>query len=692
MKRSLILVFSVLCLWSFSQKEWELIHGSDSSFNLTNVFMTDATHIWGTIEGLIYFSQDGGVTWDLQYKHNDFQYNDIFFLDNQTGWVIGWSEVLKTADGGEHWTNQYLPNPLGLDVKAVFFLNADTGWIAGTYKTIYVTYNGGTNWMSQHDYDLSNHFMLNDIHFYDPMHGCAVGGVFAFGNDPIIMTTEDGGNNWVEIYPPDDKERVAVRFVNEFEVWTCDSYDLLYRSFDRGFTWEVAADMFNIRPRDMHFFSEDRAVVCGGHNMAMTNDGWNTYDTTELQFANTIGKFSFLEDHSGIGVGNNNFLVTSNGGYTWSRINERFDQVAFFNPMNGWIIQEQLNKKLMHSTDGGLSWMEIETPNTGNAYKMCFPTDQVGYIPCRNLELLKTTDAGASWTLISLPADSIYFFGIDFPDKDTGFTCPNHGRFYKSVNGGLKWEVHYIDTNFNFKAFDFLNPREGWAITYDSICGHTTDGGLTWTMATVPSDRLYTIKVVNSMTGFISTTSSDLYWSTDGGNNWELVDLNLHMPINIEFSDPLNGWINDRANVYRTYDGGLTWVDSLNFDSENYQDQITDLFLIDSTTVWMCTMDGRVYFYSGLQGTGEIIEPELICFYPNPVSDQLTIEISNEIKDNLTIRIFSIDGKLLINKRYSGLHQDKLILDLSGLSSGLYLLNCQGSSVSKSYKLVKESR
>ena len=94
----------------------------------------------------------------------------------------------------------------------------------------------------------------------------------------------------------------------------------------------------------------------------MTNDAWNSYDTLELQFANTIGKFSFMDDENGIGVGNNNFLVTSNGGRTWKRINERFGQVAFFDPMNGWIIQEQLNNKLMHSTDGGQSWIGDRNP------------------------------------------------------------------------------------------------------------------------------------------------------------------------------------------------------------------------------------------------------------------------------------------------------------------------------------------
>jgi photosystem II stability/assembly factor-like uncharacterized protein len=675
---------------SFSQQQWVRIHGTDSSFNLTHVCMKDTSHAWGTINGLIYFSDDGGYNWDLQYQHDNFQYNDIFFLNNHTGWVIGWSEVLKTVDGGENWTNQSLPNPLGLDVEAVFFLNADTGWIAGTYKTIYVTYNGGTNWMSQHDYDLSNHFMLNDIHFYDPMHGCAVGGVFAFGNDPIIMTTEDGGSNWVEIYPPDDKARVAVRFVNEFQVYTCDNYDLLYVSYDRGFSWEVSADMFNIRPHDMHFFDENRAIVCGGHNMAMTNDAWNSYDTLELQMANTIGKFSFMDDEIGIGVGNNNFLVTSNGGRTWKRINERFSQVAFFNSMNGWIIQEQLNKKLMHSTDGGQSWMETETPNTGKPYKMCFPTDLAGYVSCSNKELLKTTDAGASWELIGLPADSIYFMGIDFPDKDTGFTCPNHGRFYKSVNGGLNWEVHFTDTNYSFWAFDFLNPREGWAITYDSICGHTSDGGKTWTYATVPSDQLYTIKAVSSTTVFITNTRSDLFWSTDGGTNWKLVDINLHMPIDVEFTSSLNGWLTDNRTIYRTTDGGINWIEFQNLQSSNNGNFIQDLFVLDSLSAWICTLDGRVFSLSSPQGTVELNEPCLISIYPNPVSDQLTIEFNAPVRNDLTIRIYSIDGRFILNKQCSTLEQGRLLLNVSGLSTGLYLVNCQRASISKSCKLVKE--
>jgi hypothetical protein len=65
------------------------------------------------------------------------------------------------------------------------------------------------------------------------------------------------------------------------------------------------------------------------------------------------------------------------------------------------------------------------------------------------------------------------------------------------------------------------------------------------------------------------------------------------------------------------------------------------------------------------------------------------IELKAPDQDYLAIRIFSIDGKLLLSRQYSGFEEDKITLDLSSFSSGLYLLNCQGSSISGSYKLVK---
>jgi hypothetical protein len=101
-------------------------------------------------------------------------------------------------------------------------------------------------------------------------------------------------------------------------------------------------------------------------------------------------------------------------------------------------------------------------------------------------------------------------------------------------------------------------------------------------------------------------------------------------------------------------------------------------------------MDGRVFSLSGPQNINEHDGTTSIKYFPNPVSEQLTIELNDLFQDDLAIRIFSIDGRLIINRLYSSFQQGRLTLDLSSLSTGLYILNVQGSEISKSYKLIKE--
>jgi hypothetical protein len=64
--------------------------------------------------------------------------------------------------------------------------------------------------------------------------------------------------------------------------------------------------------------------------------------------------------------------------------------------------------------------------------------------------------------------------------------------------------------------------------------------------------------------------------------------------------------------------------------------------------------------------------------------------LTTGLYNDLTIRKFSIDGRLIINRQYSGVQKDRLTLDFSSLSTGLYILNVQGSKIFKSYNLIKK--
>jgi photosystem II stability/assembly factor-like uncharacterized protein len=682
-----LIFFSFL---SYSQEEWELIHSADSIYKIYHVFLIDSTHVWGQYNHSFYFSNDFGNSWQSKYYYGDEIIVDSYFTDTLNGWACSDSGVYKTWDGGKTWSYHTLPNPIGLNMYSIFFINHDTGWVVGGYKSIYVTYDGGDNWNYQHYLENTGHFFLYDIQFYDELHGCAVGGGLLSGL-PIIMTTEDGGETWTDIYPPGDEKLSNVEFVTDLEVWTCDSDGRLFYSYDRGFTWELFTQIYTGYVCDMHFFNVNEAIMAGGSiRMAVTDDGWNNYQLEELYYYNNVGEFSFDKDKKGIASGYNNMLRTRDGGHTWSRLNDRFIRIAFFNPSNGWLIQEYLNKNLLHSTDGGFTWNEVVTGHKGTFHQMNFISDQVGFALTDEPELLKTVDAGASWEVIDLPFDSSYFSDLFFLNENTGFICSHPHTLLKTSNGGQDWTSYSFDTLNYISSADFFNAEEGWVVGSQGFAARTNDGGDTWKVFTLPSWGLVDVDFINPLTGFIISNSGEAYRTKDGGNEWESLGLSIEMAHNVQFTDTLNGWITSDNNVFRTYDGGDSWYQMLDNNSNNFQHQFTGFFALDTSNAWVCTMDGRIFSLSGLQSTDEIVEPESIGFYPNPVSNQLTIELNNEIKDNLTIRLFSIDGKPILSRQYSGLHHVTLTLDLSNFSSGLYILNCQGSSVSKSYKLVKQ--
>ena len=83
---------------------------------------------------------------------NGQRYDDVFFLDQNTGWAANgfFAAIYKTTDGGENWTLQTDGNTLapgqGLYFRNVEFLNANIGFIGTFQGKFYKTSDGGANW------------------------------------------------------------------------------------------------------------------------------------------------------------------------------------------------------------------------------------------------------------------------------------------------------------------------------------------------------------------------------------------------------------------------------------------------------------------------------------------------------------------------------------------------------------------
>jgi hypothetical protein len=138
--------------------------------------------------GYILKTTDGGVSWNSQNSGTNQDITSIFFVDNQTGWVVGESgTIIKTTNGGENWFNQ--TSAVNHHLSSVYFTDNQTGWVVGYSGSVMKTTNGGLNWVLQRS-GTTNY--LYDVSFADANNGWAV------GNNGTILHTTNGGVTFIE--------------------------------------------------------------------------------------------------------------------------------------------------------------------------------------------------------------------------------------------------------------------------------------------------------------------------------------------------------------------------------------------------------------------------------------------------------------------------------------------------------------
>ena len=82
------------------------------------------------------------------------------------------------------------------------------------------------------------------------------------------------------------------------------------------------------------------------------------------------------------------------------------------------------------------------------------------------------------------------------------------------------------------------------------------------------------------------------------------------------------------------------------------------------------------------------IDQSQIIIYPNPVSNgKLTIETDAGIESSTSVTIFDISGRIC---HQSHIENNKTVIDVSGLRSGLYIINLSNNSKTISRKLLVE--
>ncbi len=301
--------------------------------------------------------------WEIINSGTTDNLEDVFFIDNQNGWIIGYSgTLLRTTDAGESWNSIIIPYQ---NLKAIQFVNQNIGWIVGDEGLIIKSTDGGNTWFEQEG---GQNYYLEDQHFFDDQVGIICGGTIGVGR---LLRTTNGGNQWDEIALPIYSPRLlSIFFLNNNLGWTTGANQILYRTIDAGISWDSIA------------------YLAGG----ISNSHFGLYFLDSLN-----GNICGAEYH---GTGNNNSSIykSSDGGFSWTYVAGVgygiFNSLAHHTTSNsiysvgfgGW---PYTVGRIYKSIDGGENWEEVSSPSPETLNEITF-TEHKGWIVGRNGTILTT--------------------------------------------------------------------------------------------------------------------------------------------------------------------------------------------------------------------------------------------------------------------------------------------------------------
>lgn len=248
---------------------------------------------------------------------------------------------------------------------------------------------------------------LQRIIFSHPDTGYIVGGQRF--DKTLVMRTIDGGESW-------ERQGIFDRFtfilfdalVQENKVIGAGLGGLRLTSLDQGENWSLRHSSGIEAIRSMVCLGDSVLLAVGGigYNIGEIlrsgdfGESWTIVDTPEVE----LRDLHFIDDLTGYACGYGVVYKTTDGGLTWNLTPAKDD---FFSSIH-------------------------------------FPSSRIGFVVGRTGTILKTEDAGASWTKLRngnspLVPRQLYNH-VYFLDTQTGYILGDKGLILKTTDGGDSWQ------------------------------------------------------------------------------------------------------------------------------------------------------------------------------------------------------------------------------------------------------------
>jgi photosystem II stability/assembly factor-like uncharacterized protein len=346
----------------------------------------------------IYVTTNSGTTWANTQPFGTASLKSISFAsDLKNGVIVGSNGIImRTYNGADSWEvvfDRVVADAVGLNtVRAI---DSSTVVAAGGAGLIVRSTDGGKVWKEVLTTITGSLF---DIDFQTPLVGTAVGDYGA------ILRTHDGGKTWIPQVSNSLADLRGVAFLDSSNGVVCGSKGTVLMTQNGGSTWfNITGNPDTLSFRDIAYVSPNRIVIIGTRSKKiitpdLLNDGHivisndNGFSWKDAPISGVVGDLAFNEGYSvsfptpavGYAAGSAGEGTTRTGpwlrsldsGSTWTLMDSAIKHpvygISFANRYSGTAVG--LDGRTSHTSDGGASWVEVNSGTSLNLTSVHHPT------------------------------------------------------------------------------------------------------------------------------------------------------------------------------------------------------------------------------------------------------------------------------------------------------------------------------
>lgn len=526
-------------------KDWKTIGPSGGDVRVVTIDPKNKDRLFiSTLDGQVYKSEDGGMSWELIENFERPQLVlDQLMIDSRDSNVIYTSGhrhklpggFFKSTDGGKTWTESK-----ELKAQSIYSMTQSPKepniLTVGTGNGVWISYTSGDKWEKIQSDTMPNNINSMAI---DPRNSKTI---YA-GTWYRPFKSTDGGNSWRLINKGmiDDSDVFAItvdyRNPDHIVASACSG---IYESYNAGENWSKIQGIPSQarRTRDIlqHPSRPGTIYAATTEGFWMTTNGGKSWAMTtqrELEI-NSIAVHPDNPDKVYIGTNNYGVMVSSDGGKNFTQTNGNFSSRFTYS-----ITPDVENPSRLYAT----------TINTATGGGFIFISDDKGVTwrpSVKNLDTNRTIT-------YSLVQDRIAPNNI--------YLATNFGIF-QSIDRGLSWKQITVP-----KAPVKKPVRRGKGKVAATPKATPTPDPSVPKLIPAIGDKINTlVHAEDGKNGYLAGTNNGLYRSLDIAKGWEKISFgeNVNYEILTIFADayqPETIWVGTSTNgVLVSKDNGATWT------------------------------------------------------------------------------------------------------------------------------------